>query len=99
MIHRHAAVAQEVVDLGKVPTQVIEADVLEHADAGDLVESLCDIAVIQQADFTTCLQLGILDATRCFVELLARQRDADAVGPVLARRPDHQRTPAAADVE
>ncbi len=72
---------------------------LEHADAGDAVEGAGGVAVILQADLDAVGQARLPDAFRRQVELVLRQRDADAARAELLRRTDHQRAPAAADVE
>ena len=99
VIHRHAAVAQEVVDLAEVRTQVVQPDMLEHADAGDLVVGLGDVTIVLQADLAAILQTGCADAPRRLVELRARERDADAARAIFLRSADDQCAPAAADVE
>ncbi len=73
---------------------------LEHAHAGDAVEgAVLHVAVVLQADLNAVLQARALHALGGQVELVLRQRDAHALRAELLRRAQHQRAPAAADVE
>ena len=99
MVQRPAARRQQVVDDAEVGTQILQPHVLEHADAADAVERALHVAVVLQANFDAVLQPGGPHAFGRQFKLLLRQRDADAAGAKLAGRAQHQRAPAAADVE
>ncbi|MNK35689.1 hypothetical protein D3C87_542200 [compost metagenome] len=99
VVHDDAVVGQQLLHALEVLGQVLAAHVLEHADAGDAVELARHVAVVLQADLDAVLQAGGLHALGREVELVLRQRDAHAARAELLRRADHQRAPAAADVE
>ena len=81
--------------------QILESHVLEHADARHLVvERLAfQVAIIAQLDRHPVLEPRRRDARARDLELLAAQRDSVGAHAVMLGRVDHQRAPAAADVE
>ena len=88
----------------EVLRQVPKTDVLEHADAGDLVEvrraeALLEFAIIELQDLDAIRQSGVRDTFACQFELAVRQRDADRVHAVVLGGVQGQPAPAAADVE
>lgn len=99
VVHGDTAIGQQVVDAAEVPRQVLAPDVLEHADAGDAVELAGEVAVVLDADFDLVLQPGGAHAFGGEVVLVLRQCHAQTARAVLLRRAQHQRPPAAADVE
>ena len=99
VVHHHAVRGQQLVDVAEVRRQVVHAHVLEHADAGDALELAVDVAVVLQADFDLVLQAGLGHALARELELPLRQRHADAARAELLGGANHQRAPAAADVE
>ena len=77
---------------------------LEHADAGDFVESISaeavsQIAVVEQQHFDTIAQPVCGDPLAREVILVLRQRDADGAHSVVASRVQNQPAPAAAHIE
>lgn len=99
VVHRDAVVGEQVVDAREIERQVLAPDVLEHPDARDAVELAVDLAVVLQPDLDPVFQPGGLHARGCQVELVLRQRDAEALRAELLRGAQHERAPAAADVE
>ncbi len=79
------------------------ADMLEHADADDRVEPAGNVgealAVVLQKKLDTILQPAFTRALLRDLELLHRQRDADAVRAVVLGQVHRQAAPATADVE
>lgn len=99
MVHGDAAIGQQLVDAAEIARQVLAPDVLEHADAGDAVELAGQVAVVLDADLDLVLQAGGAHALGGEVVLVLRQGHAQAARAVLLRGAQHQRAPAAADVE
>ena len=64
MIQRQAAVVEKLADDGEIRAQVFQPHVLEHADGGDLVETLVDLAVILDADIDLARQTGAIEPER-----------------------------------
>src|SRR5262249_9230606 len=58
VVHDHPARLEQLVELAEVGPEVALADVLEHADARDLVERLClvDVAIIHEPDLAATLE-------------------------------------------
>ena len=91
---------QQPVQRGEVLAGHRRTDVLEHADRGDRVERvLSEVAVVLQADRHLSLETGLGHSLTGQGGLLRADRDPDHLHPVLARRVDRHRAPAAADVE
>ncbi len=99
MVHGHAVVRQQVANTAEIGRQVGLAHVLEHADAGNAVELAGGVAVVLEADLDAVRQPGSFYALRGEVELVLRKRDAHAARAELLRGAQHQRAPAAADIE
>ena len=75
-------------------------DVLEHPDRGDRVEGLAaEVAVVLQPDLDPVGETRLLDPPSGQVDLLAAERHADHLRPVVACGVDGHRAPSAADVE
>ena len=74
---------------------------LEHADAGNLVvyRLARQIAIVQQFDAHPSGEPGLRNAFPRHLQLLRAQGHAVRLHAVVLRRMNHQRTPAAADIE
>ncbi len=84
----------------KVLSEARAADVLEHADAHDLVESLAlQFAIVAQLHTRSIRDAGGGDAPLCLVALLLAQRYPESARSEAFGRAYHERAPAAADVE
>src|SRR6478735_302644 len=94
-----AVVLQELVHLLVVADDVLDADVLAHLEADDLVELALDVAVVANLDLGSVAHAVGVDAIGAEVHLLLRQGHAVALGPEFLGRAGHERAPAAADVE
>ena len=94
---------QDPLDLAEVPRKAREPDVLEHADAGDLVEERILRAGRGSPAARTSHAVRRARARAIalvhVVELVLRQRDAGRLDAVALRRVQDERAPAAADVE
>ena len=78
----------------------VDADVLDHADAGDRVERLAgQLAVVHDADVDPVADARLGRPLARQRGLRLRQRDAGDRHAVLARGVDREAAPAAADVE
>ena len=101
MVQEQAARPQYPVHGGGISRQVGQPDMLEHADAGDLVVDrfTLQIAIVAQLHSHQMTQAFGNNALLRIVMLLLAQRDAMGVYTIMPRRPAHQRTPAAADIE
>src|SRR5262249_23720185 len=92
-------VGEELVDLLEVHVDVLDADVLDHLEADDLVETALDVSVVADLDLRFVLDAVVLDALRAVVDLLLGERDSADLCAALFRRARDERSPAAADVE
>ncbi|KAF1858522.1 hypothetical protein Lal_00015039 [Lupinus albus] len=99
VVHHDPTRRQQLVDAVEVRRQVVHAHVLEHADARDPVELAGDVAVVLQPDLDAVLQAGLRHALARQFVLALGQRDTHAARAEFAGRADHERAPAAADVE
>ena len=100
VVEEQPAGTQQRVHGARIGVELLAADVLVHADAGDLVErAVGDLAVVADADLDAVGEAGGLDPLACELGLGLRERDADAVHAVVLGGVDQQRAPAAADVE
>ena len=82
-----------VVDLGR-------ADVLHHPDRCDRVEALAgEVAVVREPDLHALVEAGCADALARERGLRGGRGDADRAHAMVARGVQHERAPAAADVE
>src|SRR6185437_3313085 len=107
VIKHQAAGAQQSASDAEIERQILQSHVLEHSDAGDLVEDPAaialtvarEIAVIAQLDRAATVQTGKLNAPLCRTGLLAAERYAVRPCAVLLRRMHGQAAPTAANVE
>lgn len=99
VVHRDAVVDEQLAHAREVERQILAADVLEHPDARDAVELPVDFAIVLQADLDLVLEAGGLHARGGEIELVLRQRHAETRRAELLRGAQHERAPAAADVE
>lgn len=99
VIHRDAVVGQQLADAREIERQVLAADVLEHPDARDAVELAFDLAIILQTNLDPVFEPRGLHAGGREVELVLRQRHAETRRAELLCGAQHERAPAAADVE
>ena len=83
---------EELVEAGK-------ADMLEHADRHDAIETSSDVAIVLQPDIDAVGEARLRDAPPGRLELGLRQRDAGDTGAGDARQIERQTAEAAADVE
>ena len=89
---------QQVVQVREVLGQARQTDVLEHADRADRVEAAVDVAVVLHA-VLDALDAGVRRGLLRVLGLVRRQRDADRLHAVVARRVHDHAAPSAADVE
>ncbi len=101
MVQHQPPRPQQPGDLAEVRPKILAPDVLEHANARDLVERslLRDVAVIEQPHLAAPFQSQLPDPGPRILVLVAAQCDAERLHAVALGRPHHQRAPAAADVE
>ena len=100
MVEEEAAGSQQLRELLGVAAELVDADVLDHADAGDLVvRAVVDLAVVGDADLDPVAEPGVAHALAGDLGLRLGQRDADAAHAVVLGGVQEQRPPAAADVE
>ena len=101
VLQGQAARLEQAVDDLEVGRQVLQADMLEHADRADPVVDLGsgDVAVVGQPDLDPILQARLPDPLAGELELVLRQGHAEHPGAMVLRRVDRQGAPAAADVE
>ena len=92
-------VGQQLLHLLHVAGNVLQPDVLVHADGGDLVELPRHHRIVLQLDRHPVLEAEALDLLPGEGELLLRQRDAVRGDAVVLRRVADEPAPAAADVE
>jgi hypothetical protein len=84
----------------RVAVEMCRADVLDHADARDLVEGLVvQLAVVGDADLDAIIEPGLAHALARELRLRLGQRDAGDLDAMALGRVDRERAPAAADVE
>lgn len=102
MVEKDAARPQETAHGAEVLRQILLAHVLEHADAGNLVEGMRDairLAIVPQFDGATLRQAGLLNPALGYLLLLPAQRNALRVRVIVAGGMQHQAAPATADVQ
>jgi hypothetical protein len=99
VVEKEAAGSEEIAQLGEVGRPVREADMLEHANGGDLVVLARYGAVVLQLDEDPVVQPEPPDLLAREIELSLRERDAVSLDPVMERRVADEAAPAAADVE
>src|SRR5438552_2106582 len=78
-----------------------QADVLEHADARDLVEDALarNIAIVLQAHLAAALESLLPDPSRGEFVLIPAERDARRPGAILLGCSQNERAPATADIQ
>src|SRR5439155_10656103 len=91
----------DLVDLAEVTAEVADADVLEHADARDLVvlHVVGQIEIVPQLDSHAILQSPGSDLRGNEVTLIGRKRNTGRFDAVVLRSPEDQAAPPAADVK
>src|SRR5690554_2591912 len=99
VIEEDAPVRQQIADLAEIGGITGDADMLVHADAGDLVPAALQIAVVLQLDGHAVLQSERCNLVLCKFELLLGQGHTVGFRAVVLRRMTQQRAPAATDVE
>ena len=99
MIHCDSIRRQQRTDLREIRRKVRAPDMLEHAHAGDAIELTVDIPVILKSDFDPICEACFLHPLRRELVLLLGKRDAGTSRTEALRGADHQRAPAASDVE
>src|SRR5437660_10508685 len=101
MVEHQPAGLEDAPDLAEVARVVGDAYMLEHADAGDLVEKpiFGQVEVVEQLHVHAVAETELGDFRLDVIVLILRQRDAECVDAVALRGAKDQRTPAAADVE
>ena len=101
VVEHQPAGLEDAPDLAEVARVVGDAYVLEHSDAGDLVEKpvFGQVEVIEQLHAHAVAETELGDFRLDVIVLILRQRDAECVDAVALRGAKDQRTPAAADVE
>jgi len=74
VIEHKALLCEMPVESPAIERQILQPDVLEHADACDLVESLVfrKVAIIEQTNLATILHALRTNPLACEVELIAR---------------------------
>src|SRR6266852_3412524 len=101
VIHDEAAFGQQRADFREIGREMTQADMLEHADARDLVEDALarNIAVVLQAHLAAALEPLLPNPLRGEFVLVSAERDARGPGTVFLGRAQDERAPAAADVQ
>src|SRR6266849_10822471 len=101
VIHDEPALGQQRSDFREISLEMEQADMLEHADARDLVENALarNIAVVLQANLAAALEPLFPDPPRGEFVLIPAEGDARCPGAILLGRAQDERTPAAADVQ
>src|SRR5579863_7825646 len=90
---------QQAIDGLKISRMVGDADMLEHADRGNLVELAFDKRVITQLDRYSVPESKMRDLFPRIGELLFRESHPVGANAVIFGSVTDQRAPAAADVE
>src|SRR5215471_10001593 len=101
VVQYQPVLGEQRADFLEVTLQMPESDVLEHADARDLVVDPLtrDFAVVLEPHFAAALQSLLADAPGRELELIVAERHAGRACPELLRRAHDERAPAAANVE
>ncbi len=101
LVHHQAARLEQPPDLVEVARQVTLADVLEHPHARDLVVGCVfrHVAVVHEPHLAAVPEAERLDALVHVGVLSFGERDAGRLDAVVARRPENQAAPAAADIQ
>src|SRR5579875_1983931 len=100
VVEQEPARPEEVVDGADVARERGAADVLVHADARDLVEpAVAELTVVGDADLDAVAEPMLGRTPAGERRLRPRQRDAGRAHAVVLGGVQHERAPAAADVE
>ncbi|MCY1303542.1 hypothetical protein D9M70_532540 [compost metagenome] len=101
MVHDQAARLEQAAQLGEIPLQLRAADVLEHADRGNLVvgDGFVELAVVQQRHADAACQALLLDQAADVRVLVARQRNAGGIDAIVLGGPEQQPAPPCAHVQ
>ena len=101
VVQHESAGFEDLIDLAEVTAEVSDADMLEHADARDLVvlHVVGEIEIIAQLHAHTILESSRCDLRDNEVALISGKRDAGRLDAVVLRSPEDQTAPAATDVQ
>lgn len=99
VVQEAAAGRGQAVRLGGVGLEALLADVLEHADRCDGVEGTAGLAVVLDTDLDPVGQPRGCDPLAGELRLPGREGDAERPHAVVSGGVQHERAPAAADVE
>src|SRR6266571_6412781 len=101
VIHDEPAFGQQRADFREISLEMAQAHMLEHPDARDLVEDALarNVAIVLQAHLAAALEPLLPNPPRGEFVLVPAEGDARGPGSVFLGRAQHERTPAAADVE
>ena len=99
MQERDAIVGEKLRALAEKGVVESDADMFEHADRHDAIESALDVAIIDQPEIRVLGQAALERAVLRALELFLRQRDAGDVRAGDLGEIKRKAAPAAADVE
>ena len=99
VVEEQSVLRKQPLHLPHVARDVLQPDVLVHADGGDLVKLPLHRGVVLELDRHAVFEPQALDLLARIVELRFRQRDAVRGDVIRSRRMTDEPTPAAADVE
>jgi hypothetical protein len=99
VIEKQAAGNQYPVQRREVRGQVLNAHVLDHPHARDLVELALDPTVVRELDREPVREPGLLDAAIAALEVEPARRHSETGDTVMPRGMDQQRSVPAANVE
>ena len=99
MQHHHAVIGEQPAALPEEFSEMPDADMFEHADRDDAIETLVEVAVILQTEIHPVRQLALGGAAAGELELFFRQRDAGDLCAAMFGEIETKAAPAAADVE
>src|SRR6185437_4992910 len=101
VIEEQTAWREGLVDRREISGQMVDTDMLDHANAGRFVECAkwSEVAIVANLDPASVAETLRRDPLDGQCALLLAQRDADRRDAVLARRVHDERAPPAADVE
>ena len=101
VIEYQAAGLEDALYLAEVTRVVAHADMLEHADAGDLIELLAlgQIDIIAESHANAIAESELSDLRLYMFVLILRQRNAGRPDAIALRGAKNQSAPAATDVQ
>jgi len=99
VVQEEPARLEQLVDAREVGGVVADADVLDDADRGDLLEAQAggEVAVVEVLDARPPLEASATDGAPGPLGLLGRECDAVGLDAVALGRPDDEAPPPAAD--